>query len=171
MNARGKSTNHISSGTTCDDCHSTSVWSPANVDHGTVAGSCSTCHNGTTAVGQSSGHFITSLPCDTCHRNTYWSPDIFSHSGSDYPNHSVVINCTSCHNGNNSSVSWNTAYEPNCGACHESKFNKVPHKKVEGVSNYSIGELQDCTNSTCHELNPDLSIKQTHNPRHFLSGW
>ncbi len=169
--ATGKPSNHISSGTVCDDCHSTSAWIPANFDHDTITGSCTNCHNGVTAVGPSTGHFITSLPCETCHTTISFIPDIYNHASTDFPNHPSDPTCIKCHAGNNSTVTWNTTYSPNCGACHEAKFNTKPHKKVDGVSNYTISELQDCTNSTCHLLNPDLTIKQTYNPRHFLSGW
>ena len=171
VTAECKPPNHIISGTVCDDCHSTSSWIPANFDHDSVTGSCTSCHNGVTAVGPSTGHFITSLPCETCHTTVSFIPDIYRHDSSDYPNHPSDPTCIKCHGGNNSTVTWNTTYAPDCAACHESDFNNVPHKKVDGVSNYTVAELQDCTNSTCHELNPDLSIKQTHAPRHFYSGW
>ena len=40
----------------CAACHATSAWKPATrVDHAQVTGSCSSCHNGTTASGPSTG--------------------------------------------------------------------------------------------------------------------
>lgn len=87
-------------------------------------------------------------------------PDIYNHDSSDYPNHPKDPTCIKCHGGNNSTVTWNTSYAPDCAACHENKYEAKKHKKVDGVSDYTVGELQDCTNSTCHELNPDLTIKK-----------
>jgi hypothetical protein len=37
VTATGKHPAHVPSGDTCDDCHSTVGWSPATVDHTSIA--------------------------------------------------------------------------------------------------------------------------------------
>lgn len=177
VTATGKPSNHITSGTVCDDCHSTSAWIPANFDHDSITGSCTSCHNGVTAVGPSAGHFITSLPCETCHTTTAFIPDIYNHDSSDYPNHPKDPICIKCHGGNNSTVTWNTSYAPDCAACHEKKYNdKTPDKHLKYEANpgkvyYPIGDVLNCVTSTCHLLNNDDTIKELRSPEHSLGGW
>ncbi|HMM67381.1 MAG TPA: cytochrome c3 family protein, partial [Dokdonella sp.] len=57
----------------CDQCHRTAAWVPAIFDHRSVsAGSCSTCHNGSTAAGKPTNHMATTASCDQCHPTTAW---------------------------------------------------------------------------------------------------
>lgn len=153
MIAQGKTPNHITSGTVCDDCHSTSAWIPAKFDHDTITSACASCHNGVTATGPSSGHFISSLPCESCHQTNSFIPDIYNHDGTDYPgNHASDPICIKCHGGNNATVTWNTAYDPNCAACHAGDYKQDAHKKSEQPAPtvfYTVGELQDCSGA-CH---------------------
>lgn len=151
--ATGKPINHIASGTVCDDCHSTVAWSPANVDHDSITGTCSSCHNSITAVGPSTDHFITPLQCDTCHSSsTKGWPSIYTHSGvSDYPNHAKDIICTQCHTSNDKSLAWIVSYAPYCSACHSNKFAADKHLKTTNPDSfYTLDELQNCSNSSCH---------------------
>ena len=177
VTATGKPVNHVTSGTVCDDCHSTSAWIPANFDHDSITGSCTNCHNGVTAVGPSAGHFTTSLPCETCHTKISFIPDIYNHETGDYPDHPSDPTCIKCHGGNNSTVTWNTAYSPECAACHETKYNeKTPDKHLKYEANpgkvyYPIGEVTNCATSSCHLLNNDDSIKQSEPPAHSIGGW
>lgn len=172
VTAMGKPANHVTSGTVCDDCHSTSAWIPANFDHGSITEACSNCHNSVIAVGPSSGHFITPLACETCHRTSSFIPDIYTHTGF-FPNHPSDPSCIQCHTANNSALTWNTTYGTNCAACHEALYadKRDVHKKDERVpSTYTVDELQDCTNSTCHTID-GAGLTITRPPRHFLSGW
>ena len=70
---------HISSGNTCDDCHTTNGWVPANMDHTSVTGTCSGCHNGSTATGKNYGTHISQADntCDDCHTTNGWVPAIW----------------------------------------------------------------------------------------------
>jgi len=89
-----KPTIHIPTTESCENCHRTSSWSPARFNHNSAApGSCSTCHNGTTAKGKSSTHISTTASCDTCHRTTGWTPATFKHNGI------APGTCATCHNG------------------------------------------------------------------------
>lgn len=150
--ATGKPVNHVQSSQLCDDCHSTISWIPAIFNHNSITGSCESCHNGTTARGKSGSHFVTSSPCDTCHSPSRrdWS-SIFRHASLDYPNHGRNFDCKTCHKSNNTSVTWNATYSPNCAACHENDYEAGEHKKSEvpSVENYTVGDLQNCSGA-CH---------------------
>ena len=54
--AAGKSTDHIASSDTCEDCHFSGDWLTVAVDHAVVTGTCVSCHDGATATGKSSDH-------------------------------------------------------------------------------------------------------------------
>jgi hypothetical protein len=91
--ATGKTPDHIPSGTTCDDCHTSNAWIPAVFDHSAVSpGTCTSCHNGTTATGKTPNHIITAAQCDECHTTIAWIPASFNHD-------LVTGSCSSCHNG------------------------------------------------------------------------
>lgn len=175
VTATGKTPNHITSGTVCDDCHITSAWIPAGFDHDSVTAPCASCHNGVTATGQSGGHFITALPCDSCHRNTFWSPDIYAHVGGDYPGqHASDPTCIKCHTANNSSLSWNTTFAPNCAACHANDYKQDKHKKSEVPAPtvfYTVDDLQDCSGA-CHFYENGV-IKKSRTGEHSINegGW
>ncbi|MEW6312785.1 MAG: cytochrome c3 family protein [Pseudomonadota bacterium] len=52
----------------CDQCHNTTSFGSAKMNHGMVApGTCSTCHNGVYAKGKPRSHPSTSASCDQCH--------------------------------------------------------------------------------------------------------
>jgi hypothetical protein len=49
--AEGKNPGHIMSTASCEDCHNTRDWTPVvRVDHGSVIGTCFSCHNGVIAM-------------------------------------------------------------------------------------------------------------------------
>jgi predicted CXXCH cytochrome family protein len=151
--ASGKPANHLPSGNTCDDCHSTNTWTTAVFDHGTVApGSCTSCHNGVTATGKNATHIATSASCDSCHSTLAWTPATFDHSGvngscatchngssaTGKPGNHFITNleCNTCHNTNSwlstsfrhSSASYpgDHSGRPACSACHTSNAQAIP---------------------------------------------
>ena len=70
-----KSTTHILSSNTCNDCHGTSAWLPlTQMDHGTVSGACDSCHEGTIATDKTATHISSSNTCDSCHSSSGWIP-------------------------------------------------------------------------------------------------
>ena len=80
-------------------CHRTTAWTPATFNHsGVAAGTCSICHNGSTATGKPATHIpVTTGPtkCDSCHRSqAAWTTAVTM-------NHTVVAAtpCKTCHNG------------------------------------------------------------------------
>jgi hypothetical protein len=52
VSATPKPAGHVISGPNCEQCHTTSAWTPARYDHSEVQGACATCHNGTQATGR-----------------------------------------------------------------------------------------------------------------------
>ena len=75
--AKTKPARHIPTTQSCDVCHRTTTWIPANFRHtGVVMGSCATCHNGVGAKTKPAKHVITMQSCDTCHRTNAWLPTL-----------------------------------------------------------------------------------------------
>ena len=128
-------------GPSCEKCHTTSAWKPANFNHnnsifkltgahGSVA--CSSCHKNNVFKGTPQtcyachsnkdphgGKFGTN--CEQCHSTSAWKPATFNHNNSVFKltGAHVSVNCTSCHiNG----VFKGTPQT--CFACHS---NKDPH--------------------------------------------
>jgi len=88
-----KSINHIRTTNNCDNCHVQKSWLNARMDHNSITGSCSTCHNGTVKIASSknSSHVQSSDRCENCHTTRRWLPARFFHSN-------IAGNCVSCHN-------------------------------------------------------------------------
>ena len=93
----GKPPNHIATSNACQTCHTPQGFSIIPfADHQEVAGDCSQCHDGITAIGKSEFHQPTEAECDSCHNTIAFlelNPDgSFDHS-------SIGRGCTGCHNG------------------------------------------------------------------------
>ena len=108
-----KPTSHIQTVAQCDDCHSTAGWTPANISHISITGTCSSCHNGTTATGKSANHIASNSSCDSCHFTSGWVPANMDHS-------SVTGTCVSCHNGSSviGKSSSHIQSSNTCDDCH-----------------------------------------------------
>ena len=117
------------------------------MSHSSVApGTCSTCHNGTTAAGKNTKHIATTASCDTCHGTSSWSGAKMSHS-------SVAPgSCNSCHNGttatgkpSNHIPEAQLGGSMTCDACHTSTTSwstiKMDHN---GSSGNGIGWCKSC---------------------------
>ena len=82
VSALGMPPSHPPTTQGCALCHNTVTFSGARFNHvGVPPGTCTSCHNGSTAKGKPSGHLVTSQMCDVCHRTTGWTPATFSHGG------------------------------------------------------------------------------------------
>jgi hypothetical protein len=89
---------HVATRMSCDSCHRTTAWTPAQFNHqGTLAGQCQACHNGSLAAGKAAGHFFTSRSCDACHRTLAWVPVSYSHLAPGYRPQPDKPTCVSCH--------------------------------------------------------------------------
>jgi len=147
--ATGKTATHINTSDNCGACHATgpTPWipvAPANVDHNEVIGTCSSCHNGTTATGKPADHIDTTAECDTCHSVGAWLPAVVDHS-------SFVNNCIDCHNGTNASGKSNTHISTSdlCESCH-AKFpaNWAPVAPTSVDHAQVVGTCTSCHNGT-----------------------
>jgi hypothetical protein len=96
--ATGLPVKHPANRASCDTCHRTSAWRPAQFSHqGVLPGQCLACHNGMQASGKTSSHFVTARSCDTCHRTISWVPITYSHLSPAYRPLPDKTSCTSCH--------------------------------------------------------------------------
>jgi hypothetical protein len=96
--ATGQPAKHLVTRVSCDACHRTTAWIPAQFSHqGVTLGQCQTCHNGASATGKAAGHFVTTRSCDACHRTIGWVPVQYSHLSALYRPQPDKTTCVSCH--------------------------------------------------------------------------
>lgn len=140
-------------GDQCEVCHKPGApWKGSRFNHGTTSKNCDVCHNKNSRT----EHFVSPvLLCDDCHRSTAsWRTNVrFTHSVSDYQEHSVGVPCKSCHISNSQSITWRfSGFRPKCAGCHATNYVQRAHPKNQAGSSYSVAELADCTRS-CHISN------------------
>ena len=141
--------NHVSGSfpTTCQQCHSTSAWRPAqNFDHartafplngahrnvecaschrnGTYAGTpkdCYSCHRSTYEGTRNPNHVQQGMPtaCQQCHTESAWQPANFNHSATAFPLNGAHRNvtCASCHRNGQYAGT-----PKDCYSCHRSTY-------------------------------------------------
>jgi hypothetical protein len=96
--AKARPAKHYGNRLSCDACHRTTAWSPAQFSHqASMAGQCATCHNGVDAVARPGTHFVTVRACDACHRSTAWLPVKYQHLSPAYQFSPDKPTCLSCH--------------------------------------------------------------------------
>ncbi len=150
VNALAKSANHVATSAQCDTCHSSTIsWSGASYAHpATAAGTCSTCHNGTTSLGKPGTHIPTSNQCDTCHTNyTAFKPAKMNHAG-------TTAQCSTCHSGSYTAV--NAQSKPlthiptsvQCDTCHSNGFVSFMPSPMNHAGTASPVAAGNCI--TCH---------------------
>ncbi|MFQ5481602.1 MAG: cytochrome C, partial [Nitrospinaceae bacterium] len=128
----------------CDDCHTTSSFATARVDHSGITANCSSCH-GVTAKGKNPTHIASANTCEDCHNTNTFKPvsrvDHASVRGScstchnnviakgKYPGHLPTSNlCDDCH----TTVTWasarmdHTGITSPCTSCHIGSRGKPP---------------------------------------------
>jgi hypothetical protein len=96
--ARARPVKHYGKRLSCDSCHRTSSWTPAQYTHTAGAsGQCAVCHNGVDASPRPGNHFITVRACDACHRPLAWQPVQYQHLSPAYQASPERTTCVSCH--------------------------------------------------------------------------
>jgi hypothetical protein len=96
--AQGMPTRHLQTRLSCDTCHRTTAWKPAQFSHqGVMPGQCQACHNNAAATGKTARHFVTARSCDACHRTVAWVPASYSHLSPLYQPQVDKTTCVSCH--------------------------------------------------------------------------
>jgi hypothetical protein len=119
-------------------------------DHSAVSGSCSSCHNGTTATGKNATHIATTAQCDTCHTTTAWIPAHFDHAG-------VSGSCSTCHNGT-SATGKNSGHfvtTQQCNVCHTTTAWTPTIRYVHTSGSYPGDHSVALTCSSCHTTNSE----------------
>ena len=155
-----KVSNHLPTNLSCDACHTTGgTFTTSRFTHsatqGTVAGQCSTCHNGShtqwNALGKPPGHVVTSASCDTCHAGYVTFAGL---SGTAF-NHAGVITgtCATCHvQGGTAKTFKPTDHIPtnlSCDACHTTggtfTTSRFTHSATQGIV---AGQCTTCHNGS-----------------------
>lgn len=154
---------------TCDQCHTTTVWTPSTFNHANTAfplvGAhqavpCANCHvnnvyaglhqncidchqtdfNGTTNPNHVAGNFSTT--CTSCHSMNAWTPATFNHSVTNFNQITgghASLTCVSCHTNNNYQLVYT-----NCYQCHQSDYQGATSP------NHSAGYPLTCDSYQCH---------------------
>ena len=145
VNAQSKTPTHIATTAQCDTCHkSTSTWATGSFTHTvSVAGQCTTCHNGRNALGKPTNHIPTNAQCDSCHTSfTGFRPASMNHTG-------LTGQCSTCHNGSYNYVNalgQSANHIPTtatCDTCHQGGYTSW---KPASMSH--AGFVNNC--SSCH---------------------
>lgn len=147
QNAQIKTATHIQTNQSCDTCHTTTAWRPTSFSHhGVTVGTCSTCHNGTSAKGRALSHIPTTAACDSCHKNyAAFAPAMMSHAG-------TASQCSTCHNGNYLLVNAQTKPATHvltasqCDTCHSSTTTWATATYVHTAT--AIGTCSSCHGTT-----------------------
>jgi predicted CXXCH cytochrome family protein len=149
--ATGKHPTHISSGDTCDDCHTSAAWLPATFDHTGITGNCQNCHDGTQATGKHLTHINTTNLCEDCHSTLVWAPvTMVDHT-------QILGSCSSCHDGvtatGKSPIHFGTSRE--CDDCHDT-FAWAPHIFTHMALPYEpLDHASNPPCSSCHQANAE----------------
>jgi len=152
--------NHQVSGfpTTCENCHTTSAWTPATFDHNFYPisnhhnnVSCNECHSQPNYQPQclschlqdfNNGHNPGDpTDCWACHSTSNWDSN-FDHNNTNFPltGAHLVISCQDCHSGGYQGT------PTECFACHQSNYNNTTNPDHQALSLPT-----DC--ATCHSTN------------------
>ena len=138
-------------GQTCEQCHNTSTWKPANWSHSSspaiwpltglhnttacttchvnyqpVAGrDCYSCHRARYDATTNPNHRASGFPttCEQCHRTSAWRPATFSHTRFPLTGLHTTVECAKCHLNNQY-----TGTPRECYACHWTRNQKDPWK-------------------------------------------
>jgi len=103
--ASGIPMRHLMVSTSCDTCHRTTTWLPAEFNHSGIApNTCQACHNGMSASAKPAGHFQTPRSCDSCHKNMAWKPVNYQHLSPLYQPQPDKLTCVSCHDTNGEAI-------------------------------------------------------------------
>lgn len=162
---------------TCQDCHTTAAWQPANFDHSWpltgahVRTSCLSCHLGTPPVYEGTpmncvdchqddydtspfpGHDAFQTTCQDCHSTNAWTPAM----GGNHPDDAFPIGgrhdyaCNECHDVDRGSPV--DGINTDCVGCHEGEHRRGnvdnDHSEVSGYPG------ADAPPNFCLDCHPD----------------
>jgi predicted CXXCH cytochrome family protein len=178
--------NHAQQGfaQTCETCHNTSAWQPAQFDHSKTnfpltgahaSAQCAQCHvnnnfniTNTTCVSchlkdyqgtTNPNHAQQGIAqtCETCHNTAAWQPAQFDHTKSGFPltGAHATLPCAQCHVNNNYNITDTT-----CVSCHL--------KDYQGAT--SPNHVQANIPQTCQQCH-DTTSWGSANFNHASTGW
>ncbi|MEK6679357.1 MAG: hypothetical protein AABY39_08075 [Nitrospirota bacterium] len=155
----------IGLGTTCEQCHNTSNWKPANWNHSNAPASwsltglhttltctichtnsqqlssreCYSCHKARYDATTNPNHATSGFPttCEQCHNSTAWRPATFSHTKYPLTGRHLGVECSRCHLNNQYIGTPNDCY-----SCHWTRNQKDPWKLRLGQT------CQQCHNTS-----------------------
>ena len=162
--------NHKASGfpTTCETCHTTGAWRPANFDHQTtrfpLTGAhrrvdcakchvgrpatparptdCYACHQANYEATTNPNHVAAGFPttCESCHTTSAWRPANFDHQTTRFPltGAHTRVDCAKCHVGGRT-----TGTPTDCYSCHQANYQATTNPN-HVASNFPT------TCATCH---------------------
>jgi hypothetical protein len=152
----------------CDVCHlSFVVWNVTM--HEPQTGTCSSCHNGTTAIGPATGHtsFVGwPTECSNCHHSTVSWLGAGFHSGNE------AGQCRNCH-ANTSSPAHPASHNAvgytslSCDVCHNSQttWGSGTVSRSIGHRSLVLPNVPQCTDChSGHHSGTDCSASSCHKP-------
>jgi hypothetical protein len=122
-----------------------------HVDHTAVLGTCTSCHNGTTASGKPITHITTNAQCDTCHSTIAWLPATFDHAA-------VTGSCSTCHNGTGATGKTATHFTTTvqCDSCHTT-VAWTPIRFTHSSPDFPGTHKSAVTCLSCHSTNSQVA--------------
>jgi len=155
VSARGKTTTHITTSSDCGTCHTSANTSNyttflgAVFTHTTIgASTCSSCHNGISAIGKPTFHIATTAECNTCHTQSN-TANYTTFLGAIYVHPTSPGVCSTCHNGTTAKGKSAThiATTAACDVCH-TQSNTANYTTFLGATYVHPTPPGVC--STCH---------------------
>ncbi len=141
----------------CDQCHSTNAWLPANFSHQGIHDGCVDCHlaeyNATTDPNHITQGYAQT--CEDCHSTNTWIPANFDHAG-------ITSGCVDCHLSDYNQTSdpdhAAAGYSTQCEDCHDTDT-------WDGAGFNHAGITNGC--DVCHIDD----YNQTSDPNHAAAGF
>ena len=138
------------------------------MDHGSVIGTCSSCHDGAIATGKSVTHINSSSTCVDCHNSSAWSP--VAQMDQWCLRSSVIGTCNSCHDGaiatGKSITHINSSGTCDSGTCHNSTawspVAQMDHGSVIGTCS-SCHDGAIATGKSATHINSSSTCDDCHN--------
>jgi hypothetical protein len=149
VTARGKTSSHVVSGTSCETCHTTNAWLPAHFDHAGITTTCQSCHDSVHSIGKPLNHVPTSQDCGSCHGTLAWKPAKLDHT-------QLIGNCATCHNSVIATgvITGHMSTQRDCANCHrypDWSVSTFVHDAVNYPGDHSVA----LTCVSCHTTNTD----------------
>jgi len=174
--AKGKLASHVTTSAPCDTCHTQSNTSNyanflnATYVHSSPPGTCSSCHNGVTALGKPTTHVVTTAACDLCHTQGNTS-GYTTFLGATYTHSSPPGTCSACHDGVTAmgKPASHMVTAAICDSCHTqtNTSNYTTFLGATGMTDHSALAAGGC--STCHIGGQATSLSSGHIPTATIS--